>query len=107
MQLNVYTKSAREREILTKTLDIFKKLLAPPKVILFGSRAKGKFKKYSDFDFAIDMKRPALKIQRILNEEMEKYSGLYTIDIAYLKSVDANFKNIVIDTGKIIYEKRS
>lgn len=107
MQLNEFTKSAREMVILTKTINVFKKLLAPPRVILFGSRAKGKFKKYSDFDFAIDIKRPALKVQRKLNDEVKKYSGLYTIDIAYLKSVDADFKNIVLNTGKIIYEKRS
>ncbi|UCB57672.1 MAG: nucleotidyltransferase domain-containing protein [Candidatus Omnitrophota bacterium] len=96
----------REKEILNKVVAILKKELNPAKIILFGSRAKGINDNAADFDLAVDCKRPDVSQERRINEEIEKISGLYKVDIAYLKSVDAEFKKNVLKTGKVVYERR-
>ncbi|OGX11179.1 MAG: hypothetical protein A2351_02920 [Omnitrophica bacterium RIFOXYB12_FULL_50_7] len=95
----------RENEILQGVIKILKKDLAPRRIILFGSRAKGKFQKGSDFDFAVDLKKPDFNIERKIKEKIEAISGLYGVDVVYLKSVDEGFRKIVQKTGKVIYER--
>ncbi|MGH2576057.1 MAG: nucleotidyltransferase family protein, partial [Ignavibacteria bacterium] len=75
------------------------------KVILFGSRVKGKSKINSDFDLAVELKKPDSRTERIINDKLEDISGLYTIDIIYLDSVEKEFKDIVLKTGKVVYEQ--
>lgn len=98
----------RETEILNNILEVLKTYLSPAKIILFGSRAEGKFYKHSDFDIAVEVneKIDARKRRKIRNE-IEKISGLYKVDIVYLSSVEEDFKNIILETGKIIYAKES
>ena len=98
--------SNREKEIFKNTVNLLISYFGPCKIVLFGSRAKNINKRYSDFDFAVDTKKPSMKIQRKLNEEIDKYSGLYSIDIIYLNSINKEFKNIIIKTGKVVYERR-
>lgn len=93
----------RQDEIIQAVTDISKKFLNPSKIILFGSRAKENNREHSDFDFALDCDRPSLSVERRINEEIEKISGLFKVDIIYLGSVDKEFKEIVIKTGKIVY----
>lgn len=97
----------REIDITQKVVDILKGFLNPPRIIIFGSRAKGNNQKHSDFDFAIESSKPSLTIERKIREEIEKISGLYKIDIIYLDSVDKDFREIVLKTGKVIYERRA
>ena len=88
-------------------MDVLKKSLKPSKIIIFGSRAKGDNKKHSDFDFAVDCSRPSIQVEREIDEQIEKFSGLYGVDIVYLGSVDKDFRKIVLKTGRLIYEKRA
>lgn len=97
----------REQDILNKVLDILKKYLNPDKIILFGSRAKGSFCKNSDFDLAIDTEKLDTREQRRLMEKIDAVIGLYKVDIIYLNSIEETFKNIILKTGKVIYERRS
>ena len=97
----------REIEIIEKTIEILKKYFSPSKIILFGSRAQGKHYRHADFDFAIDIKKPSITLQRELHEAIDKISGLYKIDIVYLLSVEEEFKNIILQTGKILYENKT
>ena len=87
------------------TIEILKKYLNPSKIILFGSRAKAENAEHADFDFAVDCKKPQISLQRKINEEIEKINGLYKVDIIYMLSVEKKFKNIVLHTGKVIYER--
>jgi predicted nucleotidyltransferase len=96
---------SRYREIIDAVVDILTKRLSPSRVFLFGSRAKGGNGKHADFDFAVDSSRPSISDQRIIREEIEKIAGLYNVDIVYLESVDKEFKEIILKTGKLIYEK--
>jgi len=95
----------REKEVINNILSVLKKSLNPKKVILFGSRAKGKAAPGSDFDLAIDGNRPNISLLQKLNEEIEKVSGLYSIDLIFLNEVDASFKEIIVKTGKVVYER--
>jgi len=97
--------SEREINILNSTIEILKDKLNPDKIILFGSRAKGKSKLHSDFDIAIEISKPDLRTRRIIKEKIDDVSGLYSVDLIYLNSVDENFKNLVLKTEKTVYER--
>lgn len=99
--------SQREQEILKRSVEVLKKYLDLGKIILFGSRGKGKFNRNSDFDLAVDNEIPGIRMERKLLEEVDKVSGLYKIDIIYLRSVHAAFRDIVIKAGKIVSERRN
>lgn len=93
----------REKEILNKAKLILKRYLAPSKIILFGSRSKGTAARGADFDLAVDRPRPAAKIERKIEEELEAIAGLYHVDIVYLKSAEKDFGAVIRDTGTVIY----
>ena len=99
--------SAREKEVFNGVIQILKKDLHPNKIILFGSRAKGNYAKTSDFDFAVDKEKPTTTKRWQISDEVDEIAGLYKVDIVYLNSVDKGFKNIVLKTGKIVYERKS
>ena len=99
------TISQREREILETIFEFSKKYLNPGRIILFGSRGKGRFYKNSDFDLAVDKEKPDIRIERMILEAIDKVAGLYEADIVYLGSVDKAFKDIVLESGEVIYEK--
>lgn len=99
--------SLREREVLKGVVDVLKKHLDPGQIILFGSRAKREYNSNSDFDLAVDKERTDIRLRRKVKEDIEKISGLYSVDIIFLNSVDQAFKEIVLKTGKVIYERRS
>ncbi len=105
--MSIKNLSHRETEILNGIIKVLKKYIDPERIILFGSRAKPKFSKNSDFDFVVDEEKVDTRKERKIKEEIEKISGLYKVDIIFLKSVEEEFKNIVLKTGKIIYERYS
>ena len=92
--------TARENEVLQKAIEILKENLNPGRIILFGSRAKGKPKKNADFDLAIDTVKPDVRTRRIVSEKIDDETGLYSFDIVYLNSVDKKFKDLVFENRK-------
>ncbi|MEW5946939.1 MAG: nucleotidyltransferase domain-containing protein [bacterium] len=97
--------SPREAEILEKTVAIIERRLAPHKIHLFGSRAKLRNAGGSDFDLAVDIPAPDVRTKRMLMEEIEEIAGLYSVDVVYLGSADDDFKELVLKTAEVIYEK--
>ena len=95
----------RNKEIINGVIEILTEKINPSKIFLFGSRAKGNNDTRADFDFAVDYFKPPVSLHRTINEAIDKFSGLYKIDIVYLESVDKEFKAIILKTGKVIYEK--
>lgn len=96
--------TAREQEVFNGVVDILKRELSPKKIILFGSRAKGKNQFYSDFDFAIDTDAPREK-RRIAQGFVDVIAGLYSVDVVFLDSVDERFRELISSTGKVLYER--
>ncbi|MBI4332815.1 MAG: nucleotidyltransferase substrate binding protein [Chloroflexi bacterium] len=97
--------SAREQKVLDAVIEILKERLRPNRIILFGSRAKGTSHAGSDFDLAVDVARPGLTLRRQIMEAIGDASGLYSVDVVYLNSVDEDFKNLVLKTGRTVYER--
>ncbi len=98
----------RESEIFKKVRELLIESFHPKSIILFGSRAKENNIAGSDFDFAIDIEnKPGKEKLFSLQEQLDKISGLYKVDIVFLSEVDEEFKQIILETGKVIYEKGS
>ena len=98
--------SERARQIQQGVIEAIKKHCGSSRIILFGSRAKGNEDQRSDFDFAIDCKKPDISARRQITESIERVSGLYKVDVVYLQSVEEGFKNIILKTGRVVYEGR-
>jgi len=65
------TKKEKAEKILAKLIELLKEELDPEKIILFGSRAKGKSAPYSDIDLAIaGSTRPPLRTLRNLRKKL-------------------------------------
>lgn len=98
--------TARESEVLETALAVLKHELNPQRIILFGSRAEGRHRPGSDFDLAVEAPRPADRAYRIL-ESVNDAVGLYSVDIVYLPNVEPDFRNLILKTGKVIYERQT
>ena len=97
--------TAREKEVLETAVSILRREVDPPRIILFGSRVEGRHDPGSDFDLAIDAPKPdrAYQIHETVNDSV----GLYTVDIVYLPNVDPDFRHLILNTGKVIYERET
>lgn len=98
--------SARESQVLQKAVALLKEEINPKRIILFGSRAEGRHVRASDFDLAVDATKPsggrAYQIMETINDAI----GLYKADIVYLPNVDPEFRDLVLTTGKVVYERK-
>lgn len=93
-------------KIINDVVYVLVEKLQPEKILLFGSRAKGENKPYSDIDLAVELKQNVdFRLKRKIKELVEDISGIYSVDIVYLNECSENFKNIVYETGKVLYEK--
>lgn len=99
--------SNRESEILRKVVEIIKKYVYTDKIILFGSRTKKKHSKHADFDLAVDSENVNITLLRKIKEEVDEVAGLYNVDIVFLKSVDQDFKRIILKTGEVIFGRNT
>jgi uncharacterized protein len=96
--------SIRENEVLSQIINTLRDNLVFSRIILFGSRAKGKSQKGSDFDICVDSGTPDFNLKQLILDKIEMISGLYSVDILYLNEVDDDFKDIILTTGLIVYE---
>lgn len=98
--------NAREKEIFDKSVNLLVQELQPKKIYLFGSRAKGTARVGSDFDFAIDGSVPKVTDKWQIKGQLEAIAGLYSVDVVYLEEVNPKFKELILKTGKVVYEQR-
>ena len=100
------TKKEKAEKILAKLIELLKEELDPEKIILFGSRAKGKSAPYSDIYLAIaGSTKPPLRSLRKLKEKIETISWPFFVDLIFLEEVDEEFRRLIAKTGRIVYEK--
>jgi len=93
-------------KVLRKLIEFLEKELAPERVILFGSRAKNKAHPYSDIDLAIFATKPLdLRGKRKLKEEVEELSYPFKVDLVFMDEVSEEFKRVIYETGRVVYEK--
>ncbi|RPI16853.1 MAG: nucleotidyltransferase domain-containing protein [Ignavibacteriae bacterium] len=99
--------SEREKQILNNSASVIKEYLNHARILLFVSRAKGTSGKNSDFDFAVDSRKPDLKTLEKFYEKLDDIAGLYSIDLVFLNDVDTGFRNIILKNCKILYERNN
>ncbi len=97
--------SSREKQILQSLIELIGYELDPRQIILFGSRGKGAWQVHADFDLAVDAEKPSLKRRFEIEEKMDSASGLYKVDLVFLPSLEKEFRDIIFETGKVVYEK--
>ena len=86
--------------------EIFGKYQDIEKVILFGSRAKGSYKKGSDIDIAIVSKSMDLKTLHDIENEIDEMMMPYIFDIKIYHNIkNSNLLEHINRIGKIIYRK--
>ncbi len=93
-------------DVFNKIIDVFAKYsLCIEKAIIFGSRARGDYKKTSDIDIALKFKLKADndKIYQI-KDELSQENIIYTFDIIdYHKISNNELKEIIDHEGQVIF----
>ena len=100
-------KNIDEKYLLDEIVKVVTEFLNPERIILFGSRAKGTKEKYSDFDIAVEGAIMDIRTERKIKEILDDKLKAYTVEIVNLDSVDSRFREIVLKTGRVLYERRS
>jgi predicted nucleotidyltransferase len=92
-------------EKLSIIKDIIVKAVDPKCIYLFGSRAAGKNKYYSDFDIAVKGANGTFRIIRKLKEKLDEALGIHSVDLIQMEQVSDEFRKLIEEKGKIIYER--
>ena len=79
--------------------ETLKKFIPNPdaKFYIFGSRAKGKYREYSDVDIAIDCPDLTSNIKSKIEFEFENSTFPYEVDIVDLNNIKETFKVLIQD----------
>jgi predicted nucleotidyltransferase len=93
-------------EDIEKINNVFKQYPKLSKAILYGSRAKGNFKKGSDIDLTFDGKDLNLAIINKISLALDDLLLPYTFDLSILEQIkDQELLNHIKRIGVIFYEK--
>ncbi|MBU0507151.1 MAG: nucleotidyltransferase domain-containing protein [bacterium] len=94
-----------KQEILNQITQVFKKYLNIKEVYIYGSRARGNFKKTSDIDLAVVFSNAESKIAN-LKWDLEELDIIYKIDVLdYQKIQNKDLKEQIDLCKKQIYSK--
>ena len=78
------------------------------KVILFGSKARGEYKDFKDFDLALLQKRPlSWREFALLKNEVEELAWPYKVDLIDLNRAPVKFREIVENEGIVLQVRPS
>lgn len=106
--MTTHQQTAREKEVkamIVNQLLKAKDLLQGHKVILYGSRARGTARPYSDFDIGICGKEPlSFTAFYKLEDMMEELPTLYKIDLVDLNRTNTGFQQEALKSAEILYE---
>lgn len=79
----------QQYELIKKLLHVY---IPDVKVLVFGSRARGDHKKYSDLDLALECSKPIdSKAITSLSEQFTESSLPFKVDLLELRNIDASF----------------
>lgn len=74
---------------------IIEKYLNDYELFLFGSRAKGTARKYSDIDIALSAKNLTEQIKNKIEFELENSTLPYKVDVADLNKISNEFRDLI------------
>ena len=94
-----------EESEIEKICGVFKNNKKILRAVVFGSRAKGNYRKYSDIDIALWGELDSRDAQHIA-DELEELPLIYKFDVAaYDKISNAELKAHIDRVGRIIYNR--
>lgn len=95
-----------EQKDIQKINTVFNKLTTIEKAILYGSRAKGNYKPYSDIDLTLIGKSLTLNEQFTIETELDDLLLPYKIDLSiYHKIENQDLIDHIDRIGKVFYER--
>ena len=94
-----------EKEIMLLE-SLFEKTLGIETVFIYGSRAKGNYKKTSDIDLSVHFAQNAEKNMAILKSELEDLPIIYSIDIVDEEEIETGKFKSEYDRTKLVFWKR-
>jgi predicted nucleotidyltransferase len=94
-----------EQKVLMDIVTLVRDFLNPKRIIIFGSRISGRGREYSDFDIAVEGTEMNIRNERLLKDALDDKLGIITVDLINLDKVDSKFKQLVLQTGRVIYEQ--
>ncbi len=89
-----------DADIKAKIIGILHTLFPGAKIYLYGSRARGTNREYSDIDLAIDTGKPQINIGEA-RAIFEASHIPYKIDIVDLQSASPKLREMILKDGKI------
>jgi predicted nucleotidyltransferase len=98
-------KHREEEKVIAEIVSIITAHLRPKRIFLFGSRALGIGRRYSDFDVALEGVAMSHRRERELKDALDLRLGIFSVDLLCLDKVDPEFKALILDKGRIIYEQ--
>lgn len=102
----MYMKFGLKEEIIKQINDIFAKYPQIEKAVLYGSRAKGNFKKGSDIDLTLKGAGLNLSAINTILIELDDLLLPYTFDVSIFNRIsNASLVKHIERGGKIFYEK--
>jgi len=96
-----------EKRIIGEIVKVLLSYLQPERIILFGSRAKHRAEKYADFDVAVEGANMDVRMERFIKDKLDEKAGIYIVDLINLDKVDKDFRKIILQRGRVIYDRRS
>jgi predicted nucleotidyltransferase len=97
--------TAWEGEKLSMIKDIVVKAVDPKRIYLFGSRAAGENRFYSDFDIAVEGAKGSFRSMRKLKQKLDGAMGIHSVDVLEMEQVGDEFGELIEENGKVIYER--
>ncbi|MEA3476280.1 MAG: nucleotidyltransferase domain-containing protein [Candidatus Cloacimonadota bacterium] len=98
----------RTKELIEIVISIIKKFLRRDtnfRLYLFGSRATGNNRKFSDIDLAVESSAMNNEWFKKIKQNILEIRTLYKIDLVNLNTVSSEFKNIVLSEANTLYEQ--
>lgn len=92
-------------ELIEQIVEIVLEHVPAKKIIIYGSRARGDFKRTSDIDIAVecyDVNSETGILNEILNEQL---TTLLKCEVVNLKRISAKLRREILEEGLVLYEK--
>ncbi|MGB9499510.1 MAG: nucleotidyltransferase domain-containing protein [Dissulfuribacterales bacterium] len=95
-----------KEDIIKQINDLFAKYPQIKKAVIYGSRAKGNFKKGSDIDLTLEGAGLNLSVINSLLNELDDLLLPYTFDVSIFKQIsNVGLVEHIERVGKVFYDK--
>lgn len=104
--MNDFKELGLNNEILNSIISVICKNEKITKIILFGSRAKGNYKKGSDIDLAVFAENLSLSELMKIKSDLWELPLPYTFDIVdFSKIKNEDLRDHILRVGKVLYAR--